>query len=211
VNNASVTEPGVLIAGTGVTERSRGKTTPSGVRYFMITSVLRMGAKTLTSDLTTQCRKIKKPQIKYMIMSFMLPSISFTHFPPSKTPPFVSLTMRIPFDDARKILFEKLGLPDKTSNKLADGPAIASDMLLHNMVDMQEKVERAEKDLQDAERERKAANAQLNEIKERLLRCICGQPRVHDISNIGTGLSVPPAHYLRRTRSSIFESTALRA
>jgi hypothetical protein len=144
-------------------------------------------------------------------MFFMLLSISFTRFSLAKTPLFVSLTMSIPFDDARKILFEKLGRPDKTSDEGVDGPAIASDMLLRNIVDMQEKVEKVEKGLLEAETERKVANAQLIEIKERLLQCTCGQAHVHNMSDVGTGLSVPPAHFLRRTQSSIFKSPALRA
>jgi hypothetical protein len=119
--------------------------------------------------------------------------------------------MRIPFDDARRILFEKFGLPDKTSDESADGPAMVSDMLLRNIIDMQEKVEKVEKDLQEAERERKAAGAQFNEVKERLLQCTCNQAHYHNRLDVGTGLSVPPAHFLRRASSSVFKSPVLRA
>ena len=114
--------------------------------------------------------------------------------------------MRVPYDKVKDVLDKKLSPPPT----FGDGPPIAPEMLLSNLVTLQQQCDQALRDRQAAEEQKKCVEDALANVIELLSQCVCGKRRIHEGLELGTSLSVPPSHLSRRASSSVLRSVARR-
>jgi hypothetical protein len=114
----------------------------------------------------------------------------------------VSITMSVPFDDVVHLLNKNLAPPPSSGD-----PPIASNTLIYNLCLEQTKTLQAEERCQEAQQKQEKAEGKQRVVEEalavameHLCHCTCGRGHFQEGSEY---LSVPAAHYLRRSPSSV--------